>query len=342
MDLKELIRDQLLLRYAKSLQGDVYLLYGNTMDSITMQTVHSMVNLDGYSLSTICNPSTLYTYPDSHVHVGSALGELTTREIVLYCHYKNLQYQPGVSLFLRPEPSVYHLIMGAAEGSWVMRRSRGIATGRLRLHAAHCDRNGGEAEANDGNDSVQAVWEVGVWGGSERQTYSQRVLWTLFLPSQGGRESSLDRIASLFPSNSTLYIDMIHPLSLKPRKKTLLADAEDALHASIVNPRKQVLAQQPLHRLSIRPHVDVHRQPVRFRKTAEQRERHHPRRGLRKRLHVQLHRPRLLVHALSPGVRLPIGLDDAARLLVVLLLQHRRDDVLSTHHSFSRQTLLAR
>ena len=173
MDLKKLIRDQLLLRYAKSLQGDVYLLYGNTMDSITMQTVHSMVNLDGYSLSTICNPSTLYTYPDSQVHVGSALGELTTREIVLYCHYKNLQYQPGVSLFLRPEPSVYHLIMGAAEGSWVMRRSRGIATGRLRLHAAHCDRNGGEAEANDGHDSMQALWEVGVWGESKRQIKSE-------------------------------------------------------------------------------------------------------------------------------------------------------------------------
>lgn len=162
MDLKELIRDQLLLRYAKSLQGDVYLLYGNTMDSITMQTVHSMVNLDGYSLSTTCNPSTLYTYPDSQVHVGSALGELTTREIVLYCHYKNLQYHSGISLFLRPEPSVYHLIMGAAGGLWMIHRSRGVAAGRLRLDAAHCDGDGGEAEANDGNDSVQTVWEVGV------------------------------------------------------------------------------------------------------------------------------------------------------------------------------------
>ena len=50
-------------------------------------------------------------YKLSLVYVGSALGELTSREMVLYCYYKQIEYQVCPSPLLLPGGSVYRLVL---------------------------------------------------------------------------------------------------------------------------------------------------------------------------------------------------------------------------------------
>lgn len=111
VDLKELILDQILTAHAKSLASDVYLLYGKTMDHFTMQVMHEMVNKDGIAVPSTCDYSQLFQIPGSLVRVGSALGELTSREMALYCYYKQIEYQVCPSPLLLPGGSVYRLVL---------------------------------------------------------------------------------------------------------------------------------------------------------------------------------------------------------------------------------------
>ena len=99
------------MTHAKSFDSDVYLLYGKTMDHFTVQVMHELVNKDGITVPSTCDCSQLFQIPNSFVHVGSALGELTSREMVLYCHYKNIDYQVPPSPLLLPGGSVYRLVL---------------------------------------------------------------------------------------------------------------------------------------------------------------------------------------------------------------------------------------
>ena len=118
------IEHALLLEYCQSLSCPVYLFFGYTMNHYTEQVIHSMVNGCGFSTATYHSPMGPVLVPDSSVVVGSPLGELTSRELVLYCHYMHIRYFTQYSFLSNQGPSVYRLSEGIFTCSFVSRYDR--------------------------------------------------------------------------------------------------------------------------------------------------------------------------------------------------------------------------
>lgn len=131
---------QLLIEYCASLSQPVFLFFGYTMNHYTEQVVHSIINGCGFSTATYHSPSHPILIPNTSITIGSPLGELTSRELCLYCHYLKIRYFTQYSFLSNPGPSVYRL----SEGRIVIPsccRNGGDFTRWLWLDAAHRHRN---------------------------------------------------------------------------------------------------------------------------------------------------------------------------------------------------------
>ena len=156
---------QLLIEYCASLSHPVFLFFGYTMNHYTEQVVHSIINACGFSTATYHSPTHPISIPNTSITVGSPLGELTSRELCLYCHYLNIRYSTQFSFLSNPGPSVYRLSEGIFEKESCPRHG-GVITRWLRLDAAYRDGDVWQASAlwidgSGAGEAVQTVWRVG-------------------------------------------------------------------------------------------------------------------------------------------------------------------------------------
>ena len=84
-----IIRDSLLKSHMAEEPSGSYLLYGLTMDHLTEHVLYSLSNNTGFSLVV---SSSLHSYSDPSFSVAYPLSALTSREIVLYCHFKQIPF----------------------------------------------------------------------------------------------------------------------------------------------------------------------------------------------------------------------------------------------------------
>lgn len=110
-----IVRNHLLQEYTRSLGESTYLLYGYTMDHITERVLHLASNAMGYSLAYSSSFSSLQQIPNSSCWIGYPLGPCTSRELVLYCHFKGIVFHTDFNFLSTPGDSVYRLIRDMVE-----------------------------------------------------------------------------------------------------------------------------------------------------------------------------------------------------------------------------------
>ena len=114
-DLMMIVRNHLLQEHVRSLGDSVYLLYGYTMNHITENILHSASNAMGYLLAYSSSVSSLKQIPNSNCWIGYPLGPCTSRELVLYCHYKNISFETDFTFLSTSGESVYRLARDMVE-----------------------------------------------------------------------------------------------------------------------------------------------------------------------------------------------------------------------------------
>ena len=131
------------------------------MNHYTEQVVHSIINACGFSTATYNSPAHPISISNTSITIGSPLGELTSRELCLYCHYRNIRYSTQFSFLSNPGPSVYRLSEGIFEKRSCPRHG-GIIARWLRLDAAYRDGDLRQAPALriDGSGAGKTVQNV--------------------------------------------------------------------------------------------------------------------------------------------------------------------------------------
>ena len=110
-----IVRSHLLQEHVRSLGDSTYLLYGYTMDHVTENVLHSASNAMGYMLAYSSSISSLKQIPNSNCWIGYSLGPCTSRELVLYCHYKNISFETDFTFLSTSGESVYRLARDMVE-----------------------------------------------------------------------------------------------------------------------------------------------------------------------------------------------------------------------------------
>ena len=77
--------------------------------------VHSMSNRLGFSMAFYHSSNQLIQLPNTSAFIGSPLSLLTSREIVLFCHYKHIPYAVTPSILSCKGESVYRLALEMVE-----------------------------------------------------------------------------------------------------------------------------------------------------------------------------------------------------------------------------------
>jgi len=111
-DLMRIIRDSLLKSHMAEEPSGSYLLYGLTMDHLTEHVLYSLSNNTGFSLVA---SSSLHSYSDPSFSVAYPLSALTSREIVLYCHFKQIPFLTQLTFLSNKGDSVYRLARSMVE-----------------------------------------------------------------------------------------------------------------------------------------------------------------------------------------------------------------------------------
>ena len=110
-----IVRDHLLQEHVRSLDNSTYLLYGYTMDHITENVVYAASNAMGYQLAYSSSISSLKRIPNSNCWIAYPLGPCTSRELVLFCHYKTIAFETDFTFLSTSGDSVYRLARDMVE-----------------------------------------------------------------------------------------------------------------------------------------------------------------------------------------------------------------------------------
>ena len=111
-DLMRIIRDSLLKSHMEEEPPESYLLYGYTMDHLTEHVLYSLSNNTGFSL---VSSSSLHSYSNPSFSVAYPLSALTAREIVIYCHFKQIPFLTQFTFLSNKGDSVYRLARSMVE-----------------------------------------------------------------------------------------------------------------------------------------------------------------------------------------------------------------------------------